>query len=162
MASIGENIRKYRILRNLTQKELATEIGKDARTISNWERGTRDPSMSNIYEMARALNISAGELTCPEFTADRAFNYVHHGPDMAPEIISGDSLSVLPMKEYQHGDIVIVSVNGAPDICRRLLVADGTSILTCNVSGKPPILVDDNVVIKGKVIRLIREYIKSV
>ena len=162
MPTIGENIKKYRTLRNMTQKDLGIAIGNDPRTVSNWERGTRDPSMTIIYKMAKALNISPAELTSPEFTADRAFKYIHHGPDMAPEIISGDSLNVLPLDEYQHGDIVIASVNGSPDICRRFLVANGTNILTCNVVGKPPIIVDDNVKIKGKVIRLVREFVRSV
>ena len=162
MPTIGENIKKYRILRNMTQKELGSAIGNDPRTVSNWERGTRDPSMTVIYKMAKALNVSPGELTMPEFAADRSFKYIHHGPDMAPEIISGDSLSILPLKEYRHGDIVIASVNGAPDICRRFLVADGACILTCNAVGKQPIIVDEHVQIKGKVVRLIREYTKSV
>lgn len=162
MATIGENIKKYRILRNMTQKELATEIGKDPRTVSNWERGTRDPSITIVYAMAKALNISPEELSSPEFKQSHTFKYIHHGPDMSPEIISGDSLTVLPQEEYQHGDIVIASVSGAPDTCRRLQIVDGMCILNCNVIGKPPILVDGKVVIKGKVIRLIREYVKSV
>lgn len=39
MLHLPENLKKYRILKNLTQGEVAEHLGITAQSISKWERG---------------------------------------------------------------------------------------------------------------------------
>ncbi|NFO47246.1 helix-turn-helix transcriptional regulator [Clostridium botulinum] len=55
--TIGENIRKYRKIKGLSQEELGSKIGRAARTIRGYEMEVNSPSMSVIKDIAKALNI---------------------------------------------------------------------------------------------------------
>lgn len=58
----GENIKKIRKLRKLTQLELANLIGKRQGDISRWEKGDIIPTLCNIHLLARALSVNILEL----------------------------------------------------------------------------------------------------
>ena len=60
--TVGMNIRKFREARGLLQKDLGDRIGKNKNTVSNWERGLRDPGADNLKKIAAALEISPAEL----------------------------------------------------------------------------------------------------
>ena len=55
--SIGENIKKYRKLNKLTQKELAEKIGKKERTIRGYEADDTIPPLTVIRKIADFFNI---------------------------------------------------------------------------------------------------------
>lgn len=58
----GNNVRKFRLQRNLSQEKLA-ELSDLHRTyIGGIERGERNLSLKNIYKIAEALNIKVSEL----------------------------------------------------------------------------------------------------
>lgn len=58
----GNNVRKFRLKRNLSQEKLA-ELSDLHRTyIGGIERGERNLSLKNIYKIAEALNIKVSEL----------------------------------------------------------------------------------------------------
>lgn len=59
--SIGDNIKKYRKQKGLTQRELAEAIGVSVQAISKWECGAT-PDISQILPLAVALDASANEL----------------------------------------------------------------------------------------------------
>ncbi len=59
--NVGENIKKYRKMKGLTQKELADAIGVSVQAISKWECGAT-PDISQILPLAEALGASANEL----------------------------------------------------------------------------------------------------
>lgn len=60
---IGENIRKYRLSKGLTQSELAFECGdKDWSQISRMERGLVNFSISYLLIVAEVLGISPKDL----------------------------------------------------------------------------------------------------
>lgn len=61
--SIGENIRKYRVGKQITQKELASEIGVTQSMIAQIERGTKTLTLPLGKEMARALDVNLEDLT---------------------------------------------------------------------------------------------------
>lgn len=61
--SLGENIRKLRIERNISQTELANIVGCSDKTISAWENGTRIPRNLTLIKMADYFNISLDFLT---------------------------------------------------------------------------------------------------
>ena len=58
MVSIGENIRKARIKRGLSQEELARAIGITKSTISKYELGHREPPLDTIQKIADVLFVS--------------------------------------------------------------------------------------------------------
>lgn len=58
MKLVGENIKKFRLERNLSQEALANLSGIDWSTISRLERGVVNTSISVLFALAEALKIS--------------------------------------------------------------------------------------------------------
>lgn len=58
MASIGDNIRKYRKSGQRTQKDLGEAIGISNTYLSDIERGRTNPSIKTLKRIAKALDIS--------------------------------------------------------------------------------------------------------
>ena len=56
--NIGDKIKQVRIARNLTQQELADMIGVKRNTFSQWESGTRNVSIEQLIEIARAVGVT--------------------------------------------------------------------------------------------------------
>lgn len=56
MLYLPENLKKYRILKNLTQEDVAEYLGITPQSVSKWERGesypdiTLLPALANIFE----------------------------------------------------------------------------------------------------------------
>ena len=59
--NISENIKKYRKMKGMTQKQLAESIGVSVQAISKWECGAT-PDITQIQPLCRALGASANEL----------------------------------------------------------------------------------------------------
>lgn len=56
---IGENIRRARTARDLSQKELGRLVNDvDSMAVSNWERGINRPSDANLEVLASVLDVS--------------------------------------------------------------------------------------------------------
>ena len=60
--SIGQNIKKYRKEKGLTQRELADRIGVSVQAVSKWETDTGAPDISQVVPLASALDISTDAL----------------------------------------------------------------------------------------------------
>lgn len=59
---LGQRLQQQRILRNLSQKEVASSIGVSASVISNYESGERTPSIENLISLAYLYHCSADYL----------------------------------------------------------------------------------------------------
>ncbi len=59
---LGENIRKYRKLNNMSQDELAEKLNVTRQSISLWENGQTQPSLENIVSLAKLFEVSTDEL----------------------------------------------------------------------------------------------------
>lgn len=59
---LGEKIRHYRRLKNLTQKQLGDIIGISASNITKYEKGNIEPTVSILEKIAAALDININEL----------------------------------------------------------------------------------------------------
>lgn len=59
---LGRKIAEYRKSRGMTQAEVAEIVEVDNETISRFERGTAIPSLLRLFEIARALEVGAGDL----------------------------------------------------------------------------------------------------
>ena len=60
--TIGENIRKYRKAKGLTQTELAEKLGTTQFVITNYERGRNNPTAAKLPEIAKALDVGLDQL----------------------------------------------------------------------------------------------------
>ena len=60
--TIGENIRYYRALKDLSQERLGTMLKVDRTTISNWESGNSCPDGWQMEDLARLFEIDINEL----------------------------------------------------------------------------------------------------
>lgn len=59
---IGENIKRIRLERGLTQEEVAAHLGVSFQSISKWERADGYPDITMLPALARYLQISVDEL----------------------------------------------------------------------------------------------------
>ena len=59
MRSIGENIRKYRLMRNMRQEDLAEKTDLSSNYIGMIERGEKIPSLETFIAIINALDVSA-------------------------------------------------------------------------------------------------------
>ena len=62
---VGENVRKARLKRGLTQERFAEKSGFSQQYLSSLENGRRNPSIVTIYELATALGVSHLDLLRP-------------------------------------------------------------------------------------------------
>ncbi len=58
----GENVRKARKVKGLSQEELALDTGIKRSYISDLERGTRNPTVRAVGRLAIALGVKPEEL----------------------------------------------------------------------------------------------------
>jgi repressor LexA len=58
----GENIKALRVLRGLTQRELADRVGVTSTAVSEWERGKNEPRSWALEALSRALSVSMERL----------------------------------------------------------------------------------------------------
>ncbi len=59
---VAGNIKNARMKMNMTQMNLADEMGVSYQAVSNWERGNSMPDISKLPELCKILNISFEEL----------------------------------------------------------------------------------------------------
>lgn len=59
---MGYKIKEYRLLKNLTQEELALKSGVSRATICNIENGCPDVKVGNLKKIAHALNVRLSDL----------------------------------------------------------------------------------------------------
>ena len=59
---IGEKIREIRTLNQISQESLANESGLDYSQVNRMELGKVNFNISNLYRIAKALNISLKDL----------------------------------------------------------------------------------------------------
>ena len=62
LAALGQNVRRRREARELTQEKLAEKAGLDPTYISGIERGLRNPGIKNVARLAKALGFTTAEM----------------------------------------------------------------------------------------------------
>lgn len=60
--SIGENIKKYRKLKGMTQENLAEILNISSAAVSKWESGDAYPDITMLFPLAKIFDISVDEL----------------------------------------------------------------------------------------------------
>lgn len=59
---VGENVRRWRLKRGLTQEQLAFEAQIDLTYLGGIERGKRNPSLIVIARIAQSLQVTPADL----------------------------------------------------------------------------------------------------
>ena len=59
---LGENLKKIRTRKNISQVEIANILSVDRSFISNIENGKNNPTLSTITNLAKALKVPVDEL----------------------------------------------------------------------------------------------------
>lgn len=62
LSVVGSNIRKWRLMKEIKQETLASEIGVSKATLSLIENGKADPSLSRIHRIAAVLEVPEEKL----------------------------------------------------------------------------------------------------
>jgi len=57
-SNLGKLIREQRRQRGLRQEDLASAVGRYLKTIGNWERGSTQPSSSDIARLGEVLRVA--------------------------------------------------------------------------------------------------------
>jgi len=60
--NIGENIKRIRMTKGLSQKEVTINAGLDTAQYSRIENGKTDPSVTTLERIAKAMNVSLADL----------------------------------------------------------------------------------------------------
>ncbi len=59
---LGENLKKLRVKKDISQIELARMLSVDRSFVSNVENGKNNPTLSTLRKIASALGVSTSEL----------------------------------------------------------------------------------------------------
>ena len=63
LRALGDNVRRHRQRKSLTQEKLAASADLDPTYISGIERGVRNPSILSVVRIANALGTSVSRLS---------------------------------------------------------------------------------------------------
>ena len=158
MGTIGENIKRIRIIRNLTQWELAELISKSQKTISSWECGFRYPQSKDVKRLAEILKVAPAEIIGHTEENDTEFEFIATTDDMSPDIQIGDTLTVDSTLQPNDGDLVVVQDKKKHEFVRRIYkVGRFLSLMALNPQIKPITTDVDSITIRGKVTELRRK-----
>lgn len=107
MLYLSENLKKYRLLKNLTQEDVAEYLGITAQSVSKWERGesypdiTFLPALANIFETSVDLLIGMDTIRAEETRYNihkKAVAYQRCGDYNSAEQTYRDALLIYPNK----------------------------------------------------------------
>ena len=105
MIYLPENLKKYRILKNLTQEDVAEYLGITPQSVSKWERGesypdiTFLPALANIFETSVDLLIGMDTIRAEETRYNihkKAVEYQRSGDYDLAEKTYRDALLIYP------------------------------------------------------------------
>jgi|SRR5688572_2544629 len=77
---LGDNIKKYRELRNLSVQDLAEKMGIGKAGIYKWESGETKPGLDSLTDLSKALDVSIDQLMHENPTSvQQSSNNKHNG-----------------------------------------------------------------------------------
>lgn len=107
MLCLSENLRKYRIMKNLTQEDIADYLGITAQSVSKWERGecypdiTFLPALANIFETSVDLLLGMDNIRAEQTRYNihkTAVAFQRSGDYDSAEKVYRDALLIYPNK----------------------------------------------------------------
>ncbi len=107
MLYLSENLKKYRLMKNLTQEDVAEYLGITSQSVSRWERGECYPeitfllALANIFETSVDLLIGMDSIRAEETIYNihkTASDYQRSGDYAAAEKVYRKALVIYPNK----------------------------------------------------------------
>lgn len=115
----GDRIKKIRLEKHMTQKQLAEKIGFSPVNISQLENRDREPNMATLRKIAEALNVDVSELVGEEVQGDIPILSHDWANDVATFIAGNfdkkiqEHLKTLDeTKQLNHAIIDLLNING--------------------------------------------------
>jgi transcriptional regulator with XRE-family HTH domain len=115
VASIGEQIKSFRIKNNLTQKDLADKLNVTPQAVSRWEQDVVEPGIGTLKQMSLIFSISLDELlhnelpeTQPESEPINTYQEIDHRRTIGVceqcnrAILEGEKLHRVDTYKRQH------------------------------------------------------------
>ena len=62
--TLGENIRRLRTKRNLSQEDLAEQLEVSRQSVSKWETDASTPDLDKLVKLSRVFGVTLDELVC--------------------------------------------------------------------------------------------------
>ena len=92
--TLGNKIKQLRIERNMTQPDLATELGVTVRTVAYYENDERQPTKSTILKLCKLFNVTSDYLLSENesFSIDAEDKYGLRGKKKAELFINETAL----------------------------------------------------------------------
>ncbi|MGN0744098.1 MAG: helix-turn-helix transcriptional regulator [Christensenellales bacterium] len=59
-----ENLKQLRVANKMSQKDLANKLDTTVKTVSHWETGYCEPSITQIIQLCQVLDVSTDDLLC--------------------------------------------------------------------------------------------------
>ena len=63
MRTFGENLKNFRKLNKISQRDFAERLGTTQQRVSEWERDKVEPSLYNLLRILKVFEITFEELT---------------------------------------------------------------------------------------------------
>ena len=107
MMFLAENLKRYRMMKNMTQEDIADYLNVTPQSVSKWERGesypdiTFLPALANIFETSIDLLIGLDIIRSEETRMNihkTAVEYQRNGDYQAAEKVYRDALRIYPNK----------------------------------------------------------------
>lgn len=100
---IGENIKKYRKRKGLTQKELGAVLGLAEITIRQYENNMRKPKYEILFSIADVLNVSIADLM--NIDTGKQIKEARVKAKLTQEKLAQKAgISVFTLQKYESGD----------------------------------------------------------
>ena len=151
----GDNLKKVRKMRKISQEELADKLGVSRQSVSKWETGENYPSMTNIICLCTIFKCNINEL-------------VHENMDDINSLDEEIKMSVVKFKKEKQKKVRVLStiiadiakVGWIISIILVCFIAIGTIILP--IALKDIEIKDNKIVSDGKIIEVVEENDKLV
>lgn len=117
--SIGDNIKKLRIEKKITQKRLSELTGISEVMISQYERGIRTPKNKNLLKLASILDCSGSKILGEELP----FNLVDPNEELNNYNTPFKTLSNIELDLYENkllGDYRLLNETGKKEAIKRV------------------------------------------
>ncbi len=145
--NLGENIYKFRTMKNMSQGDLADALDVSRQSVSKWENNSAVPELEKLMKMAQIFDISLDELVTGEEKLSPAPAPVQEIPKrISAQQVVGIILltlgillslvclilSIVMSNRYEHDLLMVIPIIGIP------LMVIG---LCCLLAKKHPVLV---------------------
>ena len=127
MSFIGEQIKKYRNIKGMTQQEIADALGESSgRVIYNWEKGIGRPDCDKLARLCDLLGVSADEMigcrsmserpTAAEWETIKKYRVLdEHGKEIVDYLIDSEYKRVATLTRKPKSRMLKINYYTLPD-----------------------------------------------